>query len=227
MTVVPVERADQGAYAHRRLLDYGERARLLVCADLDEVLGMLAALHEQPLDAVDELVPGATTLLLKLRRPLTTREQRELLTRPVTRSTLVAAGEVRIEVTYDGPDLEDVARLTGLAVEDVIAAHTGQRWTVGFCGFAPGFAYLRGEHDRLRVARRAVPRTRVPAGAVGLADHWSGVYPRRGPGGWQLIGRTDRATWDLGREPPALLHPGTVVRFVPVEGRPTAAEPER
>jgi KipI family sensor histidine kinase inhibitor len=224
MTVVAVEQAGPGAYPHRRLLDYGERARLLVCADLDEVLGMLAALQEQPLDAIEELVPGATTLLLRLRRPLTAREQREVLTRRITGRTQIASGEIRIDVSYDGPDLEDVARLTGLAVEEVIAAHSGQRWTVGFCGFAPGFAYLRGEHDRLRVPRRAVPRTKVPAGAVGLADHWSGVYPRRGPGGWQLIGHTDRATWDIGREPPALLHPGTVVRFVPVDRGPAPAE---
>ena len=98
-----------------------------------------------------------------------------------------------------------------------MAAHTGQLWSVGFCGFAPGFAYLRGEHDRLRVPRRSSPRTRVPAGAVALADDWSAVYPREGPGGWQLIGTTDAVLWDPSRVPPALLAPGTTVRFVDLD----------
>ena len=77
-----------------------------------------------------------------------------------------------------------------LSTDEVIKAHTGQQWTVAFCGFAPGFGYLVGEDDRLRVSRRADPRTTVPAGAVGLAGSFSGIYPREGPGGWQLIGRT-------------------------------------
>jgi KipI family sensor histidine kinase inhibitor len=126
----------------------------------------------------------------------------------------VDRSEVDLPVVYDGEDLAEVARVTGLSPAAVVQAHPAQVWTVGFCGFAPGFAYLRGEHDRLRVPRRDTPRTTVPAGSVGLADHWSGVYPRRGPGGWQIIGHTERRIWDLDREPPALPHPGTRVRFV-------------
>jgi KipI family sensor histidine kinase inhibitor len=117
-------------------------------------------------------------------------------------------------VDYSGPDLADVATFTGMSVEEIISTHTNQVWTVGFCGFAPGFAYLRGQNERLRVPRRASPRTRVPAGAVGLAGEWSGIYPREGPGGWQLIGRTELTLWDLRRDPPALLRPGVTVRFV-------------
>ena len=107
----------------------------------------------------------------------------------------------------------DVGALTGLGADGVVEAHTGQTWTVGFCGFAPGFGYLAGEDERLRVPRRRTPRTRVPAGAVGLAGTLSGVYPRSGPGGWQLIGRTPTPLWDLDADPPALLQPGTRVRF--------------
>ena len=118
-----------------------------------------------------------------------------------------------IEVDYSGPDLEEVSSLTGLSAEEVVAAHTGQLWTVAFCGFAPGFGYLHGEDERLRVPRRSTPRTKVPTGAVGLADDWSGIYPRSGPGGWQLIGRTDAPLWDLDRDPPALLQPGMQIRF--------------
>jgi len=211
---VVVPRPRDETTAARRLLAYGEQALLVECSDLDEALGLLAALQRRPMEAVEEIVPGARSLLLRLRRPLTHREERDIAERECADPVGEAASEVEIEVDYDGEDLDEVAELIGLSPEEVVSTHTGQSWTVGFCGFAPGFAYLRGEHDRLRVPRRATPRTRVPAGSVGLADQWSGVYPRRGPGGWQLIGHTDRAVWDLRREPPALLRPGAVVRFV-------------
>ena len=86
-----------------------------------------------------------------------------------------------------------------------------------FCGFAPGFAYLEGADDRLVVPRRETPRTEVPAGSVGLADGYSGIYPRASPGGWQLIGTTTAVLWDVEREPPALLRPGWWVQFVAVD----------
>jgi KipI family sensor histidine kinase inhibitor len=121
--------------------------------------------------------------------------------------------DVEIDVVYDGADLEEVARLTGLSQDEVVAAHTAAPLRVGFGGFAPGFAYLIGGDERLHVPRRAEPRTRVPAGSVGLAGEFSGVYPRESPGGWQLIGRTDAVLWDVNREPPALLLPGSWVRF--------------
>lgn len=114
---------------------------------------------------------------------------------------------------YDGPDLAAVAELTGLTEEEVVAAHTGSSWQVAFGGFAPGFAYLAGGDPRLQVPRRDQPRTTVPAGSVGLAGEFSGVYPRASPGGWQLIGRTDLVLWDLDRDPPALLAAGLRVRF--------------
>ena len=100
-----------------------------------------------------------------------------------------------------------------LSEADVVAAHTGTSWRIAFGGFAPGFAYLTGGDPRLQVPRRDEPRTTVPAGAVGLAGEYSGVYPRPSPGGWQLIGRTDAVLWDAERDPPALLMPGGTVRF--------------
>ena len=114
-------------------------------------------------------------------------------------------------MTYDGPDLEEVGQLTGLGADGVVAAHTGTPWRVAFGGFAPGFAYLAGGDPRLDVARRDEPRTTVPAGSVGLAGEFSGVYPRPSPGGWQLIGRTDVELWNDERG--ALLQPGGRVRF--------------
>ena len=199
----------------RRLLDYGADAVLLECADLAEVRALRPAV-EQQFDQIREIVPGARTLLLRLRTPLTSAERQRLLTLPGVAEPAGDEDVVAIPVEYSGADLDEVAKRTGLAPDEVVAAHTGQTWTVAFCGFAPGFGYLVGEDDRLRVARRDQPRTSVPAGAVGLADAFSGIYPRAGPGGWQLIGRTDAGLWDVERDPPALLRPGVRVQFTAV-----------
>jgi KipI family sensor histidine kinase inhibitor len=196
----------------RRLLDYGPAAVLLECADLDEAIGLLAPVRKQP--KITEVIPGARSLLLRLRAPLTKSDRDDLLTLPTAPPATLATEPMVINVDYSGPDLDSVARHLGCTAEDVVALHTEQVWTVGFCGFAPGFAYLRGEHDQLRVPRLDSPRVTVPAGAVGLADQWSGIYPRSSPGGWRLIGRTDAILWDLDHTPPALLQPGGRVRFV-------------
>ncbi|EIV90656.1 allophanate hydrolase subunit 1 [Frankia sp. QA3] len=127
-----------------------------------------------------------------------------------------APSTVIIPVRYDGPDLVDLARLTGLTPAQIIRRHMRGPHRVAFCGFAPGFAYIAGLDAGLRVPRRDSPRTRVPAGAVAIADEFTGVYPRASPGGWHLIGRTDLTVFDLTRDPPALLAPGTPVRFVAV-----------
>ena len=198
----------------RRLLPYGAGAVLLECADLAETQALRPAI-EQRFAAVTEIVPGARTLLLRLDRPLSTAERQDLLELQGAEGSSTADQEVvTLPVDYSGPDLAEVAEHTGTSPDEVVAAHTGQVWTVAFCGFAPGFGYLVGEHDRLRVPRREHPRTTVPAGAVGPADAFSGVYPRSGPGGWQLIGRTDVELWNLDRDPPAVLRPGGRVRFV-------------
>jgi KipI family sensor histidine kinase inhibitor len=197
----------------RRLLDYGDSGLLVECPDLADALALRAGLRDEPWPEVAEIIPGARTLLLRLDAALSAAQRRDLhtLTGETTRES--EAEQVEIEVDYDGEDLPEVARLTDRTPEQVVEAHTGQLWTVAFCGFAPGFAYLQGEDERLRVPRRSSPRTRVPAGSVALADQWSGVYPREGPGGWQLIGRTAATLWDLAQSPPALLQPGARVRF--------------
>lgn len=124
------------------------------------------------------------------------------------------AGTVEVPVTYDGADLDGVAASTGLSVAEVIAAHSGAEYQVAFCGFAPGFAYLRGLPEVLHVPRRPTPRTVVPAGSVGIAAEYSAVYPTASPGGWNLLGSTRTIMFDPDRSPPALLSPGTRVRFV-------------
>ncbi|MFC9174080.1 MULTISPECIES: allophanate hydrolase subunit 1 [Streptomyces] len=137
---------------------------------------------------------------------------------------------VEIPVVYDGPDLAEVAALWGVGVDEVPGLHSRTAFRVAFCGFAPGFGYLTGLPERLHVPRRTTPRTRVPAGALALAGPYTGVYPRPSPGGWQLIGRMvdPAALWDPGREPAALLGPGTRVRFVASEPVPVSrTEPLR
>jgi KipI family sensor histidine kinase inhibitor len=122
---------------------------------------------------------------------------------------------VEIAVRYDGPDLEQVATRWGVTPTDAIARHSGLEHQVQFCGFAPGFAYLTGLPEEWAVPRLDRPRTSVPAGAVGLADRYTGIYPTASPGGWQLIGTAlDVVLFDPARRPPALLTPGTRVRFV-------------
>ncbi|BBY27561.1 5-oxoprolinase subunit B family protein [Mycolicibacterium sediminis] len=197
--------------------DYGERALLLEFDGIAEVLAWTAAVRRADLPGVLDVVPAARTVLVELAstadvEPL----RRRLATLPVDPADARSGGDgadVVLDVVYDGPDLDEVARLTGLSVDDVVTAHTATTMRVGFGGFAPGFAYLVGGDTRLHVPRRAEPRTRVPAGSVGLAGEFSGVYPRETPGGWQLIGRCDATLWDVDRSPPALLEPGARVRF--------------
>jgi KipI family sensor histidine kinase inhibitor len=129
-------------------------------------------------------------------------------------SNEIDLGTVTIAVTYDGPDLDEVAGLTGLSTEALVTMHSAPLYTVAFIGFAPGFAYLTGGDPRLHVPRRSTPRTHVPAGSVALAGPYSGVYPREGPGGWQLLGRTSTVLFDPERTPPATLAPGHRVQFV-------------
>lgn len=122
--------------------------------------------------------------------------------------------EHEIPVSYDGPDLEEVARLTGLPAAEVIARHMAPTYRVFLLGFVPGFAYL-GELDaRLVLPRRGTPRKRVAAGSVGLAGAQTAVYPLDTPGGWHLIGRTTVSLFDPARAEPSLFQPGDLVRFV-------------
>ncbi len=187
---------------------YGDRAVLI---ETDDVLGLAAAAER--LDGVDEIVPAAETLLIRFDAARFDLDRLRALT-PVHAAE--AAGEiVELPVVYDGADLGLVATTAGLPVPAVIERHCAVVYTVAFCGFAPGFAYLRGLDAVLRQPRLDSPRTSVPAGAVGVAGEFTGVYPRSSPGGWRLLGHTDAELWNLDRDPPALLVPGARVRFVP------------
>jgi len=211
----------------RTLLTCGEHAVLVELAGLNEVLALAQAVREAVaaetagFTGIIDVVPASRTVLIIAHGDAPMAPIRHALEAlPVDRpAELPRSGEViEVPVRYDGPDLGEVARLTGLSVDEVIAAHLGTDWKVAFGGFAPGFAYLTWGDPRLEVPRRREPRTSVPAGSVALAGEFSAIYPRSSPGGWQLIGRTDAVVFDAGREPPALLRPGAVVRFVETSG---------
>lgn len=128
-----------------------------------------------------------------------------------------------IPVVYggdDGPDLDEVCQRLGLDRQTLIARHTAVDYLVTAVGFTPGFAYLGGLDPGLALPRRATPRTRVPAGSVGIGGNQTGVYPFASPGGWQIIGRTSRRLFAPTASPPALCTVGDRVRFVAVEEGP-------
>ncbi|GAA4928101.1 KipI family sensor histidine kinase inhibitor [Actinomycetospora succinea] len=205
------------------VLPAGPEALLVELGDLDEVAAVGAALRDAldrgDLPGVVDVVPAARTVLVTApgaREAL--RAVRALLdgVDPTVVPDRGAAGTVELPVVYDGEDLELVARDAGWSADDVVAAHTGAELTVAFGGFAPGFAYLAGLPEALQQPRLDTPRPRIPSGSVGVAGEFGGVYPRTSPGGWRLIGRLadDAPTlFDPDRDPPALLVPGTTVRF--------------
>lgn len=215
--------------ALRAIHDAGQRALLLELKSLEDVMALHQHLSVEPLPGQTDAVAAARTLLLQFAARRHAAEARRRLRRiriPAFRAE--ESRTVEIDVVYDGEDLQTLADHLGLSTEAVADWHSGQDWTAAFGGFAPGFAYCvrrpgraRGRRGRrteeeLSIPRREEPRTAVPAGAVALAAEFSAVYPRRSPGGWQLIGRTDAALWDSEREEPALIRPGDTVRYRPM-----------
>jgi KipI family sensor histidine kinase inhibitor len=220
--IVDVTNQETVSAGPHTIYDYGDQALLLGFDSTDAVLAWADAIRDAELPGVLDIVPASRTVLVKLAGPRYQAPTRQRLAKlhvaaEVPDAPPPADVDVQIDVVYDGPDLDEVAKLTGLTPEQVVAAHTGTPWRVGFGGFAPGFAYLAGGDPRLEVPRRAEPRTKVPVGSVGLAGEFSGVYPRESPGGWQLIGRTSAELWDIDRESPALLTPGMWVQFRAVQ----------
>lgn len=195
-----------------KLLPYGPRALLVEFDSLAEVMAAAATWRGDELPGVVDIVPAARTVLVvhdgaldpdALRAP----------NHPAARRT--SDQLITLDVTYDGEDLSAVAEAVKLSVDDVVRIHSDTEYEVAFCGFLPGFSYLIGLDSRLVLPRRATPRTRVPTGSVAIAAEFTAVYPQESPGGWHLLGHTDATMWDDDRDPPALLPPGTRVRFRP------------
>lgn len=202
-----------------KFLPAGPTALLVEVGNLDEVFSLIREIeHRRRLGwcpSLVEVVPGARTVLLDgVDDP--ERRAAEISSWPLQPAGPAPGPVVEVPCRYEGPDLGFVAAHWGVAESEVASVHSSLAHRVAFCGFAPGFAYIEGLGQRWQVPRRATPRRSVPAGSVGLASTYTGIYPRSTPGGWQLIGSTELQVWDTSREPPALLTPGTVVRFVPI-----------
>jgi KipI family sensor histidine kinase inhibitor len=198
-----------------RVRPIGVSAVLLECHDGDEVEAWRVEAWRRRAAGelqVTDIVPGARTLLLD-GVDATVADQVGHWT-PAAVTTRAETPHVRIPTTFDGDDLADVADRWGISVPAAVERLTGTELTVAFCGFAPGFAYLRGLAPDWAVPRLDAPRPRVPAGSVALAGEYAGIYPTAAPGGWRLVGRTDATLFDVRREPPALLAPGTRVSLV-------------
>ncbi|MDP9936791.1 KipI family sensor histidine kinase inhibitor [Paenarthrobacter nicotinovorans] len=205
----------------------GERGVLAELANPDDVLALTEMLNREPCAGQREVVPAAETVLITAESPAAAeRIKTALATRTIPPYQHSAGKLVEIDTIYDGQDLAVVAELAGISPEAVVAAHTGQLWTVAFTGFVPGFGYMVGENGVLNVPRRATPRTSVDAGSVALGGAYTGVYPRRSPGGWQIIGHTNCPMWDSNRPEPALVSPGTSVRYKAVRELVEVRQPD-
>jgi KipI family sensor histidine kinase inhibitor len=195
----------------------GASALLIECRDGEQVEAWRVELgrrREAGELRVLDIVPGARTLLLDGVEP----GAEVLLASWPEPGAAVARDQgplVEIPTVFDGEDLVGVAELWNLTVPAAIELLAATDFTVAFCGFAPGFAYMRGLGEEFGVPRLDSPRPRVPAGSVGLAGDYCGIYPTASPGGWRLVGRTAETLFDVRNEPPARLGPGTRVRLAP------------
>ena len=198
------------------------------------VLALVAALDAAPPPGMIDVVPAYASVLVRF-DPLVCEPAAMAA---VLRAMLAQGSDaspppgrlIRIPVHYggsDGPDLDEVARLLGMSVAEVIRRHSAASYRVAFLGFLAGYPYLSGLPRALAVPRLATPRTRVPAGSVAIAERQAGVYPVASPGGWRILGRTSLPLFDPQRDPPALLRPGDRVRFIPVaaDDLPVPASP--
>lgn len=183
-------------------------------------LSVSRGLEENPPPGLREFTMGYASVLLEFGDGRTHPEAQEILEmlQRAAAGELVVGRLVQIPVIYDGEDLEEVARRTGMSAEDVVRCHAGRDYHVWLLGFSPGFPYLGVLDEVLHLPRRETPRPRIAAGSVAIAGAQTGIYPSESAGGWHVIGRTPRKMFDPGRkDDPFLLRPGDTVRFVAVE----------
>ena len=205
---------------------FGERALLVELDGPDAAQLLDADLRREPPAGVVATVPALASVLVEIDPAVVSSGgvARDLTARVTGLGSdfgrgLPGSRQRTIPVVYGGehgPDLPEVAALTGLAEDEVIERHAGLELRVLFLGFAPGFSYLGDMPEELRVPRLGSPRTQTPVGSVGLAGSMTGIYPAALPGGWRVIGRTPAVLFDPRRDPPAYLDPGDSVRFEPI-----------
>jgi KipI family sensor histidine kinase inhibitor len=178
-------------------------------------------IRDMQLSAVTDVVPAYTTLAVYFDSSRTSFAFMVSSIIEIVKTNTARLEEqsalIEIPVSYDGPDLAEVAEQTGLTVDEVIDRHTRRTYRAYASGFQPGFAYLGDLDESLALPRRTPPRVRVPAGSVAIAGAQTAVYPLQTPGGWHLIGTTSLTMFDANRNPPALIRAGDTVRFIRID----------
>jgi KipI family sensor histidine kinase inhibitor len=197
---------------------FGEHALLVELDGWEAARRLADDVAAAPIAGVEATIPALSSVLVEL-EPAAAHRAEEIAA--ALRARIAAPGREpgpgrrrTVPIAYGGeygPDLADVAALTGLSPDEIVARHAGTELRVLFCGFAAGYAYLGELPEPLRVPRLETPRTRTPAGSVAIAGTMSGIYPAELPGGWRVIGRTPLVLFDPRREPPAYLAPGDTV----------------
>ena len=214
-----------------RVVPVGESALLVEMGDSisndinHRILTIDQQLQQRRILGVVEWIPAYSSILVlfdpaQTTEPAVCRWLDDCLTHQ-EEQILVDTRKIEIPVRYggqDGPDLNFVADYHGLTPAQVVEKHAAQVYRVAMMGFTPGFAYLMGLDPDLATPRLTTPRTRVPAGSVGIADQQTGIYPLDSPGGWQIIGKTERLLFNPNQVPYFLLSPGDQVRFIPANG---------
>jgi KipI family sensor histidine kinase inhibitor len=199
----------------RRFVRFGESSILVDPEPFEDPHELVRAIRD--LDGVDEVLAGAA-VLVNVEAGRTDSVAAKLGSIPPRAPSVHRGRLLEIPVAFDGPDLAEVARSAGMSERGIVDAIAGASLRVAYLGFAPGFAYVQGLPDALSgIGRRPSPRTSVPAGSVGIAGGYLGVYPQKSPGGWNLLGRTDIVLFDPHVAPHATLQPGDRLRLVPTE----------
>ncbi len=184
---------------------------------------LLIRIEEEKIPGITELIPSYNELMI-IYDPCITGyldllARLHALERDAEAAILPEPETIVVPVLYGGetgPDLAEVTEANRLSEEEVIRIHSAGHYLVYMLGFTPGFCYLGGMDDRIATPRKASPRLKIPAGAVGIAGKQTGIYPIESPGGWQLIGRTPLRLFDPQRQPEFLFKPGDLIRFYPV-----------
>jgi len=216
-------------YSQFRYLPAGDRALVVEVGNEispevhQKVRGLVLSLEQSLLPGICELVPTYRSVMIFYDPDIVSFN--EFVAHLKQLETHVHAAElpepriVELPVVYGGdfgPDIKDVAEHHHLSEAEVVALHSGRDYLVYMLGFTPGFCYLGGMNKKLDTPRLETPRSRIPAGSVGIAGLQTGIYPIDSPGGWRIIGRTPQRIFDPQREPPVLIRAGDYVHFTPI-----------
>ena len=216
-------------YDRPKFLPAGDRAVTVELADAispeinTKIRELCVVLDRERVPGIVDLVPTYRSLMVcydPVQIGLSELQDRILNLSEVKHVILPPPRVLQIPVRYGGehgPDMEFVARHTGLSPDEVATIHSSTDYLVYMMGFNTGFPYLGGMSAKIAAPRLETPRTRIPPGAVGIAQQQTGIYPVESPGGWRIIGRSPVRLFDPTREPPVAVEAGDFMRFVPID----------